>query len=202
MKRMLGTVAVLILLTAGCGSEPTGDGESLTAEPSSSTPSNTPEDTTPPASSSELEVRPGGIGLVSAGISKEEAVATGLFDADVEGVEGCTFELKWKKQFEGLDVLTHENGTIASMGVTAGGPKTSEGVGVGSTLAELKAVYPDLTDVAEAGFDQAGAFHTLLDDHIGFLFGDATAATITDASKVTFMEVTRGDLPELMRSGC
>jgi hypothetical protein len=139
---------------------------------------------------------------VSAGITKDEAVATGLFDADVDGVEGCTFELQWKKEFKGVDVLTLENGTVSSLGVTAGGPKTSEGVGVGSTLAEVKAAYPELSAVEAAGFDQAGAFHTVGDDHIGFLFGDATPTKIIDASKVSFMEVTTGKKPELIRSGC
>lgn len=202
MKRLLGTVAVLVLFTAGCGSDPAPDIRDDTAEQTTAAPSETPETTAPPASSSELVVRPGSIGPVTVGITKDEAVASGLFDADVAGVEGCTFELQWKKQYEGVDVLTLENGTIASMGVTAGGPKTSAGVGVGSTLAEVKAAYPDLSPVAEAGFDQAGAFHTVGDDHIGFLFGDATPKTITDASKVSFMEVTSGKLPELMRSGC
>lgn len=201
MKRMLGTVAVLALFVGGCGSDP-AERDDPTSEQTSSTPSATADAPALPASSSELVVLPGSIGSVSAGISKDEALASGLFDADVEGVEGCTFELKWKKPYEGLDVLTREDGTIASLGVTAGGPKTSAGVGVGSTLAEVKAAYPKLSPVAEAGFGQAGAFHTLGDDHIGFLFGDATVSTITDDSKVSFMEVTSGDLPELMRSGC
>lgn len=202
MKRMLGTVAVLILFTSGCGSDPTSDGGSTTAGQPSSAPSETIEMTAEPVDSSGLVVKPGSVGPVRAGITKDEAMASGLFDADVEGVEGCTFELQWKKQFDGVDVLTRENGSIASLGVTAGGPSTSEGIGVGSTLAEVKAAYPELSPVAAAGFDQAGAFHTLGDDHLGFLFGEATPATITDSSKVSFMEVTTGKLPELMRSGC
>jgi hypothetical protein len=201
MMRILGAVAVLILLTSGCSDDP-----GVEADPTLEvTTSPAPEATTTtavPEDSSALVVRPGSIGPVSVGISKEDAVATGLFDADVEGVEGCTFELRWKKQFEGVDVLTGSDGGIVSLGVTAGGPQTSAGVGVGSTLAEVKAAYPKLSPVAGAGFDQAGAFHTLGDDHIGFLFGDATVATIKPTSKVSFMEVTSGDLPELMRSGC
>ena len=202
MRRMLGTLAALALLTAGCGSDPSSDGGSTPAEQTSSAPGDTPETTTPPTDSSGLVVTPGKVGDVRAGMTKDEALATGFFDADVEGVEGCTFELQWKKQYEGVDVLTHEDGTIGSLGVTAGGPKTLEGVGVGSTLAEVKAAYPELSSVKEAGFDQAGSFHTVGEDHIGFLFGDATPATITDSSKVSFMEVTSGKLPELMRSGC
>ncbi len=202
MKRMLGTVAVLVLFTAGCGSGPTSEGNDPTVEQTSASPEATPETTAPPADSSDLVVTPGKVGDVKAGMTKEEALATGFFDADVEGVEGCTFALQWKKQFEGVDVLTREDGSIGSLGVTKGGPKTAEGVGVGSTLADVKAAYLDLSGVKEAGFDQAGVFHTVGDDHIGFLFGEATPATITDSSKVSFMEVTSGKLPELMRSGC
>lgn len=201
MKRMLGTLAVLVLFTAGCGSDPAADPHDSTVEQPSSSPTAT-ETPALPTDSSALVVDPGRIGPVNAGITKDEAIATGLFDADVDGVEGCTFQLQWKQQFEGVDVLTLENGTISSLGVTTGGPQTSEGVGVGSTLAEVKAAYPELSPVKGAGFDQAGAFHTVGEDHIGFLFGDATPATITDSSKVSFMEVTSGELPELMRSGC
>jgi hypothetical protein len=202
MKRMLGTVAVLVLFTAGCGSGPTSEGNDPTVEQTSASPEATPETTAPPADSSDLVVTPGKVGDVKAGMTKEEALATGFFDADVKGVEGCTFALQWKKQFEGVDVLTREDGSIGSLGVTKGGPQTAEGVGVGSTLADVKAAYLDLSAVKEAGFDQAGVFHTVGDDHIGFLFGEATPATITDSSKVSFMEVTSGKLPELMRSGC
>ena len=202
MKRMLGTVAVLVLFTAGCGSGPTSDGNDPTVEQTSATPEATPQTTAPPADSSDLVVAPGKVGDVKAGMTKEEALATGFFDADVEGVEGCTFALQWKKQFEGVDVLTREDGSIGSLGVTKGGPQTAEGIRVGSTLADVKAAYLDLSGVKAAGFDQAGVFHTVGDDHIGFLFGEATPATITDSSKVSFMEVTSGKLPELMRSGC
>ncbi|GAA3535104.1 hypothetical protein GCM10022234_34870 [Aeromicrobium panaciterrae] len=150
----------------------------------------------------DLVVRPGRIGGVAVGISQAAAVDTGMFDADVDGVEGCTFQLQWKKQYVGLDVLTDEDGNITSLGVTEGGPKTSADVGVGSTLAEIQAAYPDATNPAELGFGQAGVIQTLGDDHIGFLFGDTTVASVKPVSKVTFMEVTSGDSPQLMRSGC
>ncbi|MEV7396131.1 hypothetical protein [Aeromicrobium sp. NPDC092404] len=204
MKRLLSTLAVLTVLIStatACGDAPSDGETDFTAEQTSATPSAGAE-TSAPAGPAELVVAPGAIGPVRAGISKADALATGLFDADVEGVEGCTFELRWKQQFEGVDVLTLEDGTISSLGVTTGGPVTAEGVGVGSTLAEVKAAYPDLSAVKKAGFDQAGAFHTIGQDHIGFLFGDATPKTISDAAKVSFMEVTTGDEPELLRSGC
>lgn len=197
MRRAMAGAAALILLLAGCGGsdDPTPPG-------TTSTPSATATTTTAPTEPIEFVVRPGSIGGVSVGITKEQAVATGLFDADVDGVAGCTFELQWKKEYDGVDVLTDEDGNITSLGVREGGPKTSAGVGIGSTLAEIQAAYPDASEPAELGFGQAGVIHTLGDDHIGFLFGDTTVDSIKPVSKVTFMEVTSGDEPELMRSGC
>ncbi len=195
MRRTLAGTAALILVLAGCGGsdEPTPPG--TTSTPSATT-------TTAPTEPAEFVVRPGSIGGVSVGITKEQAVATGLFDADVEGAAGCTFELRWKKEYDGVDVLTDEDGNITSLGVRKGGPKTSAGVGIGSTLAEIQAAYPDASEPAELGFGQAGVIHTLGDDHIGFLFGDTTVNSVKPVSEVTFMEVTSGDEPELMRSGC
>jgi hypothetical protein len=37
---------------------------------------------------------------------------------------------------------------------------------------------------------------------IGFLFGDATVSSIKGSSKITFIEVTLGDNPDLIRDGC
>ncbi len=197
MRRALVGTAALILLVAGCG-----DSDEPTPPGTTSTPSATTTTTTAPTEPAEFVVRPGSIGGVSVGITKEQAVATGMFDADVDGVAGCTFELQWKKEHDGVDVLTDEDGNITSLGVRDGGPKTSAGVGVGSTLSEIQAAYPDVSEPAELGFGQAGVIHTLGDDHIGFLFGDTTVDSIKPVSKVTFMEVTSGDEPELMRSGC
>lgn len=195
MRRSLAGAAALILLLAGCGSSDGPSTSPTTPAPTSTTMTAVPD----PA---DLVVRPGSIGGVAVGISQAAAVDTGMFDADVDGVEGCTFKLQWKKEYVGLDVLTNEAGDITSLGVTEGGPKTSADVGVGSTLAEIQAAYPDATKPAELGFGQAGVIQTLGDDHIGFLFGDTTVASVKPVSKVTFMEVTSGDPPQLMRSGC
>ena len=195
MRRALAGAAVLVLLLAGCGGSDEPTTSPTTPEPVATTTTAVPE----PAA---LVVEPGRVGEIRVGLSKDEAVDTGVFDADVNGVEGCTFQLQWKKDYVGLDVLTKEDGTIASLGVTEGGPRTSTGVGVGSTLAEVQAAYPDVSAPKELGFGQAGVIQTAGDDHIGFLFGDTTVASVKPVSKVTFMEVTSGAEPQLMRSGC
>lgn len=82
------------------------------------------------------------------------------------------------------------------------GPQTAAGVGVGSTLGELKEAYAaDLSDPADAGYGQSGAFLSEGDAWIGFLF-DPAAADVSDSSPVTFIEVTKGNKPDLMRDGC
>jgi len=202
MRRSLVAATAALLVLSACGTydpEP-GSTSSPTQEPSA-TVEPTPE--TPPAAS-DLVVEPGRVGPAVAGMSKDEAVATGMFDADVPApVEGCEpYALVWKKEYEGLDVLATEDGSVASIGVTKGGPETAEGIGFGSTLREVRKAYPDLSPVVDAGFGQAGAFVVEDDAYIGLLFGEATKSTITKSSRVTFLEVTNGSKPDLMRSGC
>jgi hypothetical protein len=194
MRHSLARVAIILLLTAGCvGSEGPNGSESTSATDTASA----------PPDSSKIVVRPGRVGEAAVGLSKVEAIATGLFDADVDGVkEGCKDQLRWKSQYTGLDVRYDEKGTITSIGVTEGGPKTSAHVGVGSTLAQVQTAYPDLSPVAEMGFEQAGAIRKVGDKYIGFLFGDDKLETVNPESKVTFMEVTSGSKPKLQRGGC
>lgn len=195
MRRTLARVTMLLLLTAGC----VGSDE---PKPSDSGAAPSGAQTALP-DLKELVVRPGRVGLVPVGISKVEAVATGLFDADVDGiVEGCKDQLRWKEPFTGLDVVYDAKGKVISFGVTEGGPKTSADVGVGSTLAEVQAAYPDLSPVAVMGFEQAGAIQKAGDKYIGFLMGDTTIETVNPESKVTFMEVTSGSKPQLKRGEC
>lgn len=200
-RSLVAAIAALVVLSA-CGSdEPDSDATSAPTQESSTSAEATAS--TPPAPA-DLVLEPGRVGPAVAGMSKDEAVATGLFDADVPPpVDGCEpVPLQWKKVYVGLDVLTRDDGSIASIGVRKGGPRTAEGIGVGSTLGDVQKAYPNLSPVDDAGFDQAGAFVVSGDAYLGLLFGDATKASITPSSKVTFLEVTQGSRPELMRSGC
>jgi hypothetical protein len=203
MKRTLVAATALLVLT-GCGSDDPPAPEETTASPSQE-PSATAEPTSdsPPAPA-DLVIEPGRVGPAVAGMSKAEALETGLFNADVPPpVEGCPpYPLQWKKKYKGLDVLTRDDGSISSIGVFKGGPKTSKGIGYGSTLDDLTKAYPKLSPVVDAGFNQAGAYEFTDTEYIGFLFGDATVSDITGSSKITFIEVTVGNKPDLIRSGC
>ena len=93
-------------------------------------------------------------------MSKAEALKTGFFTPTSRRRSRAVtrFPLQWKKKYKGVDVLTRDDGSIASLGVFKGGPKTSKGIGYGSTLDELIKAYPNLSPVVDAGFNQAGAY--------------------------------------------
>ena len=99
-------------------------------------------------------------------------------------------------------MLTRDDGSISSIGVFKGGPKTSKGIGYGSTLDDLTKAYPNLSPVVDAGFNQAGAYEFTDTEFIGFLFGDATVSTSRARRRSRFIEVTVGDKPDLIRDGC
>jgi hypothetical protein len=198
--RTLALGLAVTLLLAGCGS----DDPPKEPDPTSAAPSESPSPTPTVVAPKDLVITPGAVGPARVGMSKDEAAATGLFDVDVPPpVDGCPpYPLQWKKEYQGLDVLTGDDEQIVSIGVTEGGPRTGKGIGVGDTLDEVKQAYPDLSPVEDRGHVQAGAHVSSGDGFIGFLFGDANPQTIKGASKVTFVEVTTGTKPDLIRSGC
>ena len=207
MKRTLVAAVAALLVLSGCGSDDPKEPEKTVSSPSpepSATPEPTAAPTKPVPAPAELVIEPGRVGPAVAGMSKADALKTGLFNADVPPpVEGCPpYPLKWKKKYKGLDVLTRDDGSISSIGITKGGPKTSKGIGYGSTLDDLTKAYPNLSPVVDAGFNQAGAYEFTDTEFIGFLFGDATVSDIKGSSKISFIEVTVGDKPDLIRSGC
>ena len=202
MRRSLAAVAATMLVMAlgAC----TSDGDSPVGGPPSLPPA-TASSSAPADDNAEdtLALGYGSFGPARIGMSKADAAKTGLFVVDPPApVEGCEpFHLVFKKDLldKGLDVIAEEDG-IHALGIRKPGFKTVEGIGVDSTLADVKAAYPGLTDTEEAGYGQSGAFTTDGKHHIGFLFNEPPAE-ITDASKVTFIETTR-DKPGLMRDGC
>jgi hypothetical protein len=202
MRRPAIALAAALLVVTGCST----DDEPKKPEATTASPTPTPTASATPTvvAPEDLVVELGAVGPARAGMSKADALKTGLFDADVPPpVEGCpTFPLQWKKQYRGVDVLTRDDGSISSLGVFKGGPKTAKGIGYGSTLDDVTKAYPNLSPVVDAGFNQAGAYEFSDDRFIGFLFGDATVSSIKGSSKITFIEVTAGDKPDLIRDGC
>ena len=194
MTRLTVVVIAALLALAGC---------SPSEKPDAPRPS-TPSATAQPTSSSDLVIDYGQLGPAKSGMTEAQALATGLFRANAPApVDGCPAPpLEWKKAFAGVDVYTAK-GRVTSLGVMGKGPKTADGMRVGSTLLQVKNAYPDLVGPETAGYGQVGAWAKSGDRWIGFLFGEVTDKTITEDAAVTFIEVTRGSVrPDLIRDGC
>lgn len=209
MKPTLCAAIAVIVLAAGCGSTTSTNGETSAG--------GTPPTATAPTSAAptgiasgepipmRLDVAPGRIGSVKAGMTKSQAAATGYFETDVTvGGDVCNHvePLQWKPAYRNdLDVLTNRAGTIVSIGIR-GQLRTTKGVGVGSSLGQVNAAYGDAVSPAvEAGYGQTGVFVNSGDDWLGFLVNEQFSK-VSPSSLVTFMEVTKGAKPELMRDGC
>ncbi|KQV76816.1 hypothetical protein ASC61_18435 [Aeromicrobium sp. Root344] len=165
----------------------------------------TPPTRAAPATLKDMVISPGRLGDVRIGMSKKEALATGLFDADTPPpVDGCpVLPLTWKKTYGDLvDVGTLGNGEISSIGIRDKAPRTEDGLGVGSTYGEVRAAIEDGKPV-EAGYSQSGLYEydPQTGGWIGYLF-DATVDQLKDSDPVTFVEITKNAQPGLMRDGC
>ncbi len=182
------------------GDKPTASATTTVPRPSAAGPTSAV-----PTQAENFVIAPGIIGPVKAGMTKKEAAATGLFDVDVAApADGCPMRpLEWKKEYANtFDILTAGNGEVMSIGVRAKGPTTEAGIGVGSTLADVKAAVADATPV-EAGYGQTGVydFDPQTGRWLGYLF-DPAVGDIQNGDKVTFIEVTKSGQPGLMRDGC
>lgn len=206
VARLLAFGCVLTLMVGGCSDEaaepaPSSAPPSITA-PATSGPTSVP--TTAVPALADLTVTPGAVGPVRARMTRDEALATGLFDADVQvGGEECgrTEPLAWRSPLgSSLDVQTDDAGTIVSIGIRGTEPRTADGLGIGSTLAEVSKTY-ETAELTEAGYGQTGVFVSDGTAWLGLLF-DADPQTIERSAEVTFMEVTSGTRPDLMRDGC
>jgi hypothetical protein len=186
MTRLAGALIMVVLLASGC-----------------SQPDTRPEPA--PTSSAELTIGYGRVGPVRAGMTEAEAVKTGLLRSNAPSpVDGCPAPpLEWRKPFKNdVDVITYQ-GRIVTLGVSGAGPKTSQGIGIGSNLSDLEKAFPRLQGPAAAGYGQSGAWARSGDRWIGFLFGETADGDVKPADEITFIELTRGDRkPDLMRDGC
>jgi hypothetical protein len=149
-----------------------------------------------------MQIVAGAVGPVQVGMTKQAAARTGYLDVDVP-YPACGYvrDLWWKAPYRNtLDLYTDNSGTLLSIGVAKSGPHTRSGLQVGSTYERVQEVLGDV-EPEEAGYGQTGLFVSEGTGWIGFLF-DATPATIKATDKVTFIEVTRGTKPGLIRDGC
>ncbi|MEJ7635472.1 hypothetical protein [Aeromicrobium sp.] len=175
--------------TAGSGTSKGGG--TKTAEPS-----------LPAVPVGSLQITAGAVGPVQVGLGKQAAFGTGYFDTDV-AAPGCepVVDLVWRPAYrDTLDVFTNDDGSIRSIGIRQAGPRTRSGLGVGSTYESVQGVLGDVPPEV-AGYGQTGLFVSEGNGWIGFLF-NATPEAVQPTDPVTFIEVTRGAKPGLMRDGC
>lgn len=201
MKRMMLGVILMGLALSACSGK-------------TDTPSPTPSVVTPTATASpsptvfeppkleSLIIAPGGVGPLEVGMPVAEALATQVAVKQPETDDGCELsELAWLDSYKNaLDVWVGEDGKVVSIGVFKPGPRTAEGLGVGSTLADVSKVYDD-AEMGEFGYDQSGVVVSDGDRWLGFLF-DETLDEVNRKSIVSFVEVTNDRKPSLMRVGC
>lgn len=206
MRLKFCAVIAALLLTTACGNDKKADPDPTIEAPTTTASSQSTGIASGEPIPIKLDVAPGRVGKVHVGMTKNQAAATGYFDTDVKvGGEECPRiePLQWKKVYQdNVDVLTDDdNGSIVAMGIR-GDLKTDKGVGVGNTLAAINDVYGDAASPAEeAGYTQTGVYVNTGDDWLGFLV-NAEFTKVKSTSKVTFMEVSKGAKPGLMRDGC
>lgn len=201
-------VGLSIVIGGGLGYAIQQSSSSASASPSPSSTTPTPDgpsadDTTEAPDPDDVTIRPGAIGAVEGGQPVEQYVTSGVLVRNQRENVCDGPELSWASdQARGIDVLTNQSDTIVSMGVRSPAlATTSEGIRVGFTYAEVKAAYPTASEPEAAGYGQTGVFVREGDAWLGFLFDEAPDV-LDDSSDVSFMEVTRGSQPSLMRDGC
>ena len=191
-------VLVVLLLAGACTSSDEPAAELSTNAVPSATASTT----------QELVVAPGAIGPVMVGMTVDQANATGLFVPRKTAVDDPCKDaygpIQWKSPHTqnlmvGVDTGGEEKDTITVMGIRDS-VETAEGVGVGSTLADVKAAYPDVK-VEESQALGSTIYRRDGEKWLGIAFVE-TPGEITGDSKVVFMEVTSGTKPAAYLSGC
>ncbi len=194
MRLRAGAVVAIMLVAGACGGSDSSPEESPTGSGASTEPAG-----------HELIAAPGAIGPVLAGMSVEEAEATGLFEprvsADDDPCKETNPPIQWKSPHTEILMVfvDREKDTITSLGIRDL-VKTATGVGVGSTLKEVRAAYPDAT-VEESEALGSTIFRQDGDKWLGLAFNE-TPEEIKDDSTVVFMEVSRGTKPSVYLSGC
>ena len=152
-------------------------------------------------SSKDLPIGYGSLGPAKVGMTKREALDTGLFSRQkYDPVKKCKASaLKWKKQFKNVEVRTDTAGRIRSLSVVGPGPKTLNGIQVGSDLADVRGAHGSaLIGPTRIDRKTSVGFVEKNSAWIGFLFDDDPEDEVLDP--IIFIEVTEGSKPQLQRT--
>ena len=191
MRLRAGAAIAILLLAGACGSDTPADEPSATESPSASEPA-----------VEELVAAPGAIGPVQVGMTLDEADATGLFEPrEVADDDPCKDEygpIQWKAPNTEALMVDVEDDKVSRLGIRDT-VKTAKGIGVGSTLADVKAAYPD-AKVEDSQALGSTIYRQDGEKWLGFGFVE-TPDEIKDDSKLVFMEVAL-EKPSVYLSGC
>lgn len=146
---------------------------------------------------------PAAVEPVRVGDPVEKYVRAGLVVEDLARESSCEGKhYRWAGQWaEGMDLLVDPQGRVSSIGVTREGPETPEGIAIGNSFRALMATYDSEVQFRESDYGQAGAFVRGNGGWIGFGF-DVPRAKLTGDSRITFIEVSKGRKPGMIRDGC
>lgn len=204
----LASPLVGLLLTlfglAGCGG---GESSAGPASPPASTESSSGSAEGSPAPSEApaegLEFTPGGYGPLRAGMTAEEALATGLVERRAE--PGCTGTIWMAPAYDDIYLDFNDDGDrVFLIGSYTRGPVTDSGVGVGSTVAELKRAYgaklsaPELNDYLQWAFtvQRGGRYLTfLLPSDDGAALENSAVVSAVLASEGSAVTIYEGEGP-------
>jgi hypothetical protein len=175
------------------GSAPAAPSSAVPASPSapaSRTPPATASPTTsPPATKDPNVLGPTGFGALKLGMTREQAIATGLVDTFPAG-EGCaSTRLKAAPKGEGHVTYNSERGVVAIDAYNSA-MHTPEGIHVGSSRDDLLLKYPEWQEAGAVMLDGRGYANVRGNE------GAATYRIVTEKGKVT--ELTLQD----RRQGC
>jgi len=190
---LLAAVAAAAVV-AGCA---------VAANPPTSTPSDVPVPTLSEESSSSQSpadpaswvVDDGTIGMIALGAGFDDTLAE--LPGEWETVEGCDDVATWRGEEFSIWFQAGTSGGIETIVVEgdlsdpAGGPRTSEGIGLGSTRDEVRTVYPTAQE-EPATVGEATYLHQSDDDPIdGSLFFELPAGN----DRVQAIALTMRDEP-------
>ena len=196
MKSLLLTVVIGTLVLAGCeaGESPVGPPPSTGATAASDAPANGA--TEPAPSEATLVLAPGKAGPFTIGMTSEQALEQDLVRESSD--DPCP-RLAPVDKYRGLSLQfadTDAGDVLLGVLIKDEGPKTAEGIGVGDSIAKLKATYGGQLKATTGEYGETS--HVLTDGNkaIGFTEGDGD-----DAGTIFAIDVFQADSPVLW-DGC